>query len=35
VLPQTIASHDVKALAKAIETTTGEWQGQVFKVGAR
>ena len=35
VLPKTIASHDVKALAKAIETTTSEWQGQVFTVGAR
>jgi outer membrane protein TolC len=35
VLPQTIASHDVKALAQAIKTTTNEWQGQVFKVGAR
>ena len=35
VLPKTIASHDVKALAKAIETTTNEWQGQVFTVGAR
>lgn len=35
VLPQTIESHDVKALTKAIESTTREWQGQVFKVGAR
>jgi outer membrane protein TolC len=35
VLPQTIASHDVKSLAKAIEATTSEWQDQVFKVGAR
>lgn len=35
VLPKTIASHDVKALAKAIEATTNEWQGQVFTVGAR
>ena len=33
--PKTIASHDVKALAKAIEATTNEWQGQVFTVGAR
>ena len=31
VLPQTIASHDVKSLAKAMETTTGEWRSQVFK----
>lgn len=34
VLPGTIASHDVKSLAKAMETTTNSWQMQVFKVGA-
>ena len=34
VLPDTIASHDVKSLAKAMEATTNNWQSQVFKVGA-
>jgi len=34
VLPGTIASHDVKSLAKAMETTTNSWQMQVFKVSA-
>lgn len=33
VLPQTIASHDVKSLAKAMENTTGQWRSQVFKTG--
>lgn len=32
--PSTIASHDVKSLAKAVEATTNNWQSQVFKVGA-
>jgi hypothetical protein len=30
VLPQTIASHDVKTLAKSIETTTKDWESVVF-----
>ena len=34
VLPQTIASHDVKSLAKAMENTTGQWRSQVFKTGS-
>ena len=34
VMPDTIASKDVKTLANAIETTTNNWQAQVFKVGA-
>ena len=34
VLPSTIASHDVKTLAKSMETTTNEWKSQVFRVGA-
>ena len=34
VMPDTIASKDVKTLANAIETTTNNWQAQVFSVGA-
>ena len=34
VLPDTISSHDVKSLAKAMESTTNSWQSQVFTVGA-
>ncbi len=31
VLPETVNSHDVKALAKSMEGTMQQWQGQVFK----
>ncbi|MBP9218641.1 MAG: hypothetical protein KBD39_07265 [Sterolibacterium sp.] len=31
VLPETIDSHDVKILAKAISDTQQQWQSQVFK----
>lgn len=34
VLPETIGSHDVKALASAMEQTMNQWQGEIFRMGA-
>ena len=34
VMPDNIASHDVKTLAKAIEGTMNTWQATVFKTAA-
>ncbi len=35
VLPETIDSHDVKALAASLAATTAQWQGQVFKAAGK
>ena len=33
VMPETIDSHDLKALAGAMDTTMRQWQQMVFKTG--
>jgi hypothetical protein len=35
VLPETVDGHDIRTLARALESTLSQWQGQVFTMAAR